>query len=294
MSTRSRGVYNFLDYIKADAGHHKRLECNELLLTEFNCPMQEKPQDIWTHQNCFVFMLQGRKTWYTSEGSFEIGENECLFISKGAYLIELSMKTDICVLLFFMPDQFIGDTFCQRLSSFPAGKKKFSPITRIHNDVALATYMQSVLALFTKDPRPTNTLLELKFQELLLSVAGNPRNQDALACLLSLVDESPSITLQRIMENNFRFNLSLEEYAQLSNRSASSFKRDFQKTYLTSPGKWLLNKRLGHAKLLLSNTAKTVSEVAFECGFENLSHFSRSFRQRYTVTPAQIRHAVSA
>jgi len=282
-------VFNFLDYIKADAGNYKRLECNELLLAEFNCPMQNKIQDIWTHNNCFVFMLQGRKTWYSSDGSFEIGENDCLFISKGAYLIELFLQTEICVLLFFMPDQFISDTFRQKPNSFTAAKKKFSAISRIQSNITLTAYIQSVLALFANYPRPSKALLELKFQELLLSVAANPRNHDALACLLSIADESPSIALQRIMENNFRFNLSLEEYARLSNRSLSSFKRDFQNLYHSSPGKWLLKKRLEHAKILLSNSAKSVSEVAFASGFENLSHFSRSFRHLYNVTPLQVR-----
>ena len=79
------------------------------------------------------------------------------------------------------------------------------------------------------------------------------------------------------MNDNYCFNLKLEEYAQLSNRSLSAFKRDFQKHFDTTPGKWLLEKRLNHAMNLLSNSNKTVSEAAFESGFENPSHFSRAF-----------------
>jgi AraC-like DNA-binding protein len=45
------------------------------------------------------------------------------------------------------------------------------------------------------------------------------------------------------MEENFSFNLKLEEFARLSMRSLSAFKRDFQQVYQTSPGKWLLGKR---------------------------------------------------
>jgi AraC family transcriptional regulator, exoenzyme S synthesis regulatory protein ExsA len=95
--------------------------------------------------------------------------------------------------------------------------------------------------------------------------------------------------LQRIMEDNYCFNLTVEQYAQLCNRSLSAFKRDFQKTMHTTPGKWLLEKRLSHALRLLENKEKNVNEVAFESGFENASHFTRSFKERYQVTPSAAR-----
>jgi AraC-like DNA-binding protein len=88
------------------------------------------------------------------------------------------------------------------------------------------------------------------------------------------------------MEENYCFNLKMEEYAQLSNRSLSTFKRDFQKIYKTVPGKWLLEQRLNHAWRLLSASHKTISETTFESGFENISHFSRSFKKRFGVTPS--------
>jgi AraC-like DNA-binding protein len=44
---------------------------------------------------------------------------------------------------------------------------------------------------------------------------------------------------------------------------------------------------------LLANTEKTVNEVAFASGFENASHFSRSFKERYQVTPSAIRKPLS-
>ncbi len=91
------------------------------------------------------------------------------------------------------------------------------------------------------------------------------------------------------MEDNYCFNLKTEQYAQLCNRSLSAFKRDFQKIMHTTPGKWLLEKRLNHALQLLLNSGKNVNEVAFESGFENASHFTRSFKERYLVTPSEMR-----
>ncbi len=85
----------------------------------------------------------------------------------------------------------------------------------------------------------------------------------------------------------------MEEFARLSNRSLSAFKRDFQKEFNVTPGKWLVEKRLHNAMHLLSNAGKTVSEAAFESGFENPSHFSRAFRSYFGIAPASVKLQVA-
>ncbi|MGZ8525032.1 MAG: helix-turn-helix domain-containing protein, partial [Chitinophagaceae bacterium] len=65
----------------------------------------------------------------------------------------------------------------------------------------------------------------------------------------------------------------------------------FQKQFNTTPGKWLLEKRLNHAMHLLGNTEKTVGEAAFESGFESPSHFSRSFKERFGISPTAVKQA---
>lgn len=89
------------------------------------------------------------------------------------------------------------------------------------------------------------------------------------------------------MEDNFAYNLTLEEFARLCGRSLTTFKRDFAEAYHTSPGKWLIQKRLKYSKYLLETTDKNVTELAFECGFENTSHFIKVFRQTFGLTPLQ-------
>ena len=93
----------------------------------------------------------------------------------------------------------------------------------------------------------------------------------------------------RVMDDNYCFNLALDAFAKLSNRSLSAFKRDFEKIYGMPPGKWLMGKRLNHALHLLTNMGKTVSEAAFESGFESPAHFSRSFRQRFGASPVDVK-----
>ena len=98
-----------------------------------------------------------------------------------------------------------------------------------------------------------------------------------------MTGDCDAISVSEIMESNFRFNLSLEEYARLCHRSLSSFKRDFQTTFQEPPGKRLLRKRLEYSAALLRTSKMNVTEIAFESGFEDVSHFSRVFKERLSV-----------
>ena len=146
-----------------------------------------------------------------------------------------------------------------------------------------------MLHYFEASGEPDQSLLELKFRELILTIADNPANGELRSFFCLLLQEPQRISLQRVMEENFCFNLKLEEYARLCSRSLSAFKRDFEKIFQVPPGKWLLEKRLLHAQHLLLHLGKTASEAAFESGFENASHFSRAYRQRFGLSPSASR-----
>jgi AraC-like DNA-binding protein len=104
--------------------------------------------------------------------------------------------------------------------------------------------------------------------------------------------EAPSIPA--IMEANCCHNLSLEAFAKLCHRSVSTFKREFFRHYGTSPGRWLLERRLECAARLLAMTSTSVTEIVFECGFEQPSHFTRAFKAKYGQTPSEYREAIIA
>ena len=158
----------------------------------------------------------------------------------------------------------------------------------------LDAFFNSLSVYFDSLREPDPSLVELKFIELVLTIADNPHNAELLSYFCSLLAGPRSVSLRQVMEENFFYNLGLEEFARLSNRSLSAFKRDFLKEFNTTPGKWLLEKRLHHAMNLLSNLDKTVSEAAFESGFENPSHFSRSFRSYFGMAPTSVKLAATA
>lgn len=282
-------IFNFFEAIRLDPVRYRQFAFDELLMTEYTCPLESRVQAIWAQHHYIVYVLEGKKIWHTRDGAFEMTKDKCLFVRKGATIVEQFFDTDFCLILFFVPDDFIRDTL-RPLAPPPATFPDSLPsVFPVEADATLAGFFHSMLPYFARMQPPDKALLELKFRELLLNISGNSKNRDVMAFFCSLLHAPAVVSLQQIMEANFYYNLSLEEYAGLCNRSLSAFKRDFQKIYQTTPGKWLLAKRLDYARTLLLNPAKTVSEVAYESGFENLSHFSRVFRTHFGVSPAASR-----
>lgn len=89
------------------------------------------------------------------------------------------------------------------------------------------------------------------------------------------------------MEENFDKPLDIEDYAYLTGRSISTFRRDFKSKYTISPKKWLIEKRLEKASLLLKGKNDSVTSIALQVGYENTSHFIKAFQKEFNISPKQ-------
>lgn len=239
--------------------------------------------------NYIVYVVEGRKIWHTGHGSFDMQKGSCMLVRKGACIVEQFFDTKFCLVLFFIPDEFICDVLKTKATPLANSSKKFETILTIDNNAAVQSFFNSMLTYFDARQQPDSAILDLKFRELVLTIADNPVNAELISYFCALVKGPKTISLQQVMEENFRFNLKLEGFAELSARSLSAFKRDFELHYKTTPAKWLLRKRLEHAHYLLSTLGQTVGEASFESGFENTTHFSRVFSKHFGVTPASVK-----
>ena len=127
-----------------------------------------------------------------------------------------------------------------------------------------------------------------KFEELLLNIFASNTHDELTDYFISLCQDQ-DYHLSQTMEENYGYNLSIPEFAQLCHMSLSSFKRAFKNIYKTTPAAWLKNKRLELALKHLSFSELSISQVAFECGFKDTSHFIRVFKQKHALTPLQYR-----
>lgn len=146
------------------------------------------------------------------------------------------------------------------------------------------SFMESLLSYLEVEQENNETLFNLKIKEAIhLLLKLNPELKD----ILFDFNEPGKIDLEAFMNKNFHFNVQMHRFAYLTGRSLATFKRDFQKTFDQAPGKWLLNKRLQEAYYLITQ-GKSPSEVYIGVGFEDLSHFSFSFKKKFGITPSSL------
>ncbi len=152
------------------------------------------------------------------------------------------------------------------------------------NNPFLKGFFLSIQPYFQEPDKFNSALTVLKTKEAIeIILLVTP----ALKNVLFDFREPYKIDLEAFMLQNYKFNVSLDALARLTGRSRAGFKRDFEKIFNTSPGRWLKQTRLEEAYSLIKKERMKPSDVYLEVGFENLSHFSTAFKEAFGVNPSQ-------
>ena len=128
------------------------------------------------------------------------------------------------------------------------------------------------------------TAENIKMTELVYLIVSQ-----ADGCLKSKVlrnVDSAHDNFEQIIYTNIFNDVSIEELASKSNRSLTSFKKEFKRHFMMPPHRWFIRQRLMQSRLLLISTSKSISEIGVECTFPNTSHFIKLFKKEYGTTPA--------
>ncbi|WP_058302087.1 AraC family transcriptional regulator [Gorillibacterium timonense] len=105
---------------------------------------------------------------------------------------------------------------------------------------------------------------------------------------ISTIDTYRFKKMVKFIEEQYQKQIYLKDIAASANISSRECLRCFHKITKTSPIQYLLNYRLSRASLLLSSEPfKTVTEIAYSCGFKSSSYFTKMFRLHFLVSPTE-------
>jgi len=129
-----------------------------------------------------------------------------------------------------------------------------------------------------------------------LSVSQNMRTLSDL-CSANEKFNYNSKRLEKVFEymnNNYNKPVTLAEVSQIANMPEASFSRFIKqrtgKTFIDS----LNDIRLEHASRMLIDTSNTVADIAYKCGFNNISNFNRVFKRKKLCIPKQFRETYTS
>jgi AraC-like DNA-binding protein/quercetin dioxygenase-like cupin family protein len=133
----------------------------------------------------------------------------------------------------------------------------------------------------------------LQFLSILNDLATSP-GQRSLSSLsyVGQFDTSKSRRIKIVNQylyDNLINQIKINDVAALVNMTPSAFSHFFKKRTQRSFSDYLSDLRIGNAARLLIESEKTVSEICFESGFNNISNFNRAFKEKKGCTPTEFR-----
>lgn len=104
-------------------------------------------------------------------------------------------------------------------------------------------------------------------------------------------DSRRILKVKNFISKNYMDELRLPELASLAGMSSSAFSRFFKLHTGRNISEYIIELRLGYAARMLVDTAKSISEIGFDCGFNNLSNFNRIFKKKKGCSPSEFRES---
>lgn len=242
---------------------------------------------FFLEQHLLYVVLGGEVTLTCGRRQWTVRKNEMILLRKAqsvAYEKRGGEDSGLFEsLLFAINDDLLKDFLTSQNVKVPTMTEELGTQVSPMSD-KLVAYCWGLSPYFN-DPSQINPgLLRLKVLEMLYLVMDCSKN--IFRQMLQL-RQPVKTDIRRVVEDNYTSPVSLEDLAYLSGRSLSSFKRDFNLVYGCPPASWIREHRLTKAKEMLAASSLSVADVCYSLGFENPTHFSRIFKQRFGFAPSQ-------
>lgn len=241
-------------------------------------------RDSYVAQHVLTMVTAGEQRIRAYDGeTMTLHAGEMGAIRRGLYTVTdlVSDASGFSAYLLFFDDAQLSQSFPNTLPTAPASV----PFYQFKAPAYLPTFWQSIAALRTTlSGHPSLAAIKTdEFFAVLKASQAGPVLAQQLASWATLTPRS----LRQFMEEHYDKALTVEDYAYLTGRSESTFRRDFKARFGTSPRQWIIRQRLEKAHQLLTTTNWDVTQVALEVGYDNVSHFISAFKKQYRHTPGQ-------
>ncbi|MET0635338.1 MAG: AraC family transcriptional regulator [Chitinophagaceae bacterium] len=239
--------------------------------------------EVIFEQHLLVWFISGHTKIIMADGTYVFNSGDIFLVPRNQLATIINCSTN------GIPHKAVAMHLTkERLKDFYSKHKpiiKIRPqpkIIRFTNHPLLESCLASLIPYFDLGANLPAEIAALKIEEAIAIIRSiNPDVDGWLADF----EEPGKIDLPGFMERHFMFNMTMDRFGYLTGRSVATFRRDFKKTFNTTPQKWLTQKRLHLAHYQIAEKKRKPNDVYFEVGFENLSHFSHAFKMKFGYPP---------
>lgn len=258
-----------------------------IMVYDYKSSTEISKQQVLLNKNTFSFLQEGTKEVFFDNSTYAIDNSQFLLMKSGHCLMTEKLSSASKYyrsILFFFSNEDVFQ-FIRKFKLETSNSKTLYSTYSFNYDSFIKRFVDSLLDIAKLSKSIQENILNAKFEEIMLYLM----DLKSLDFLYSLIDNSDNLNQKFIqtIESNRLNKLTVKELAFLSNMSVSTFKREFEKNFHSSPSRWFQDKRLEHSAFLLKNESKRPSDIFEEIGYENLSNFIQAFKSKFGVTPKQ-------
>jgi AraC-like DNA-binding protein len=250
------------------------------------------PKFFQENEACFLYLTKGAFQLRTPTNILIYKENEAMLAKCGNYFIEQvsinenkKEETISAIGAFFYPDMVRG--FFEKDLSIQNFRYNFD-VVKVDIGPLLKSCIDGIDFLLDNPAIADENLIINKLKELLL-ILSKSENAASLNSFISSLFIPYEYNFNEVIQANLYTNLSLQQFAKLCNCSLATFKRKFTALYHESPAKYIVVKKLERSKQLLEIKSKPIAAIAYDCGFETVTNFNKSFKKHFGKSPSEFR-----
>lgn len=253
---------------------------------------QTMQSEMCLQQPIIIFSVQGEKRY--SAGSEVIDYIQGQIVFQGApmpcssYVLKASVEKPYVAIVLAIDMHILTEV----IYSFPdidtsLINQSYSSLGKIDVSDDLVDVFLRLSKLLSKSSDEIKFLSPLIIKEIYYYLLKSPLKEKLVAFTIASSSNSRVIKAVTYLKENYNKKISIQDLANAANMSAATFHRHFKLVTTLSPIQYQKSIRLLEASRMIQYEKMSVSEAAFQVGYESLSQFTREYKRYFNMTPAK-------
>ncbi|MCX7845427.1 MAG: AraC family transcriptional regulator [Dictyoglomaceae bacterium] len=247
----------------------------------------------WHNEFEILYLEKGRAKFYIDGKEFILADNQFLFVNCGSIhsgeelekTMAYAIVFDLRLLCSEEPDS------CKHKFFVPLRDGKFL-VPSFINDEILQRNVYKIIEIFKVKPYGYELLIKALLYEIFWEIFNRYITKSSFSGeLISKLEKIKDVLIY--IDINYQKPITLEELSEKANISKFYLCRIFKDLLHMSPIEYINKVRVEKATEFLRNTDMSISDIAFECGFNNISYFIKVFKTYMKITPLKYRKGLS-